>query len=382
MFTDIYIDHGQVVFLFISKFAPTVLAAALLMWMTSFGGAVKDSNEEPELSAESAVLICADSGQVLYEKAPDRKMAIASITKIMTAVIALEHAEYDDKEIRFTKEMTAEGSSLYLQEGEALTLSQLTAGMMCVSGNDAANAVAVGIAGSLEKFAVLMNEKAASLGMSSTHFVTPSGLDDDEHYSTAHDMSLLCRYAMSMESFRRIVSQKTLTVSYVSPDGKTQCCTNHNKLLSTYQGCTGIKTGFTKKAGRTLTSCAERDGVRLIAVTLKAPDDWNDHRKLFDYGFSVTEGFRTVTAEQRFELPVAGGAADFTYVKPKEECICTVIKGEPQEIKIRVFMPHFVYAPQNSGGTAGRICCYLNGTKVAETELIYTEEIIQTGQKT
>ncbi|MBQ9461521.1 MAG: D-alanyl-D-alanine carboxypeptidase [Clostridia bacterium] len=368
--------------MFFRKSIPVVLTVALLMWMISFGGTVKTRNEELSLSAESAVLICADSGQMLYEKAPDRKMAIASITKIMTAVIALEHADTDDKEIRFTKDMAAEGSSLYLQDGEVLTLSQLTAGMMCVSGNDAANAVAVGIAGSLDKFAVLMNEKAAAIGMSSTHFVTPSGLDDDEHYSTAMDMAKLCRYAMSIESFRNIVSQKSLTVSYISPKGKTQSCTNHNKLLSTYPGCIGIKTGFTKKAGRTLTSCAERDGVRLIAVTLNAPDDWNDHKKLFDYGFSVTEGIKAVDAEQRFELPVAGGVTDFVLVKPKDDCICTVTKDEQQEIRVRVFMPHFVYAPQKNGSTAGKICCYMNGSKVAETELIYTEDIIsQTEQR-
>ena len=356
--------------------------SVFLTVMCCLRAGAENEDDFTEVSARSAILLCRNNGRVIFEKNPDEKLGMASTTKIMTTLIALEQAKAEDKEVTFSKEMIAEGSSMYLKEGYRLRLSDLAAGMMSVSGNDAANAAAFAVSGSKESFGKLMNSKAEQIGMRNTHFVTPSGLDDDEHYSTAHDMSLLCKYAMSMESFRRIVSQKTLTVSYVSPDGKTQCCTNHNKLLSTYQGCTGIKTGFTKKAGRTLTSCAERDGVRLIAVTLKAPDDWNDHRKLFDYGFSVTEGFRTVTAEQRFELPVAGGAADFTYVKPKEECICTVIKGEPQEIKIRVFMPHFVYAPQNSGGTAGRICCYLNGTKVAETELIYTEEIIQTGQKT
>ncbi len=361
--------------MFIRKFTAAVLAAALLLWTSGFGGAVKIPDNELSLSAESAILICADSGQVLYEKDPDRKMAIASITKIMTAVIALEYAENDDKEIRFTKDMCAEGSSLYLKEGEVLTLSQLTAGMMCVSGNDAANAVAVGIAGSLDKFAALMNEKAALLGMGGTHFVTPSGLDDEEHYSTARDMALLCRYAMSMESFRRIVSQKNITVSYVSPEGKTQSCTNHNKLLSAYEGCIGIKTGFTKKAGRTLTSCAERDGVRLIAVTLKAPDDWNDHRKLLDCGFSMTEGIKAVSAEQCFELPVVGGKSDVIAVKPENDCICAVVNGRPQEIRVRVFMPHFVYAPQKKGRFAGKICCYINGIKAADTGLVYAEDI-------
>ena len=347
---------------------------AVMLCALCLSGSTNIRTQDIPLSAGSAILICADSGQVLCEKDPDQKMPIASITKIMTAVIALEYAKKNDIEIRFTKQMEAEGSSLYLKEGEVLKLSHLTAGMMCVSGNDAANAVAIGIAGSLEDFAVMMNEKAAELGMSRTHFVTPSGLDDEEHYSTARDMALLCRYAMSMESFASIVSKKSLTVSYVLPKGKTQSCTNHNKLLAAYDGCIGIKTGFTKRAGRTLTSCAERDGVRLIAVTLKAPDDWNDHKRLLDYGFSVTEGIKAVKKEQDFLLPVVGGNAGFVKVRPRDDCICTVLKGKEPDITIRIFMPHFVYAPQYKGTSAGRICCCINGVKTAETELIYAED--------
>ena len=362
-------------FLFIKKLISLGLLLSVVMCMTGYSGSPGGNWAELSLSAESAILICADSGTVLYEKDPDRQMAIASITKIMTAVIALEYAEQDDMEIRFTREMTAEGSSLCLKEGEVLTLSELTAGMMCVSGNDAANAVAIGIAGSLEGFAELMNEKARSLGMSNTHFVTPSGLDHEEHYSTARDMAVLCSYAMTNQRFVSIVSEKELTVSYISPKGKTQRCANHNRLLSEYEGCLGIKTGYTKKAGRTLTSCAERDGVRLIAVTLSAPDDWNDHRKLLDYGFSVTEGIKAAGAEDFYDLPVAGGMSHTIAVRPERDIIITGIRHEENEIQTKLIMPHFVYAPQSEGDRAGMIYCFRNGKLIAGAALVYAGSV-------
>ena len=196
-------------------------------------------------SAQCAILMDADSGEILYEKNADKKCAVASITKIMTAVIALEYAAENDKAVRFTPEMAAEGSSMYLKNGEILKLSEIVKGMMAVSGNDAANAAAFTVAGSIEGFSALMNEKAKQLGMKNTNFVTPSGLDDENHYSTARDMALLCCYAMKNDDFKKIVSQKSIDVSYIFPEGKTQTCVNHNKLLSTYKGCIGIAPSVT-----------------------------------------------------------------------------------------------------------------------------------------
>ena len=326
------------------------------------------------VSAEAAILVCADNGDVLFEKNADEKKAIASITKIMTAIIALEYAEKNDRVITFTEKMTAEGSSLYLKSGDKLRLSELVKGMLCVSGNDAANAVAVGIAGSKKKFAEMMNSKARELGMSNSHFVTPSGLDDENHYSTARDMSILCRYAMLNETFADIVSQKSLTVKYVFPEGKTQECSNHNRLLNEYEGCIGIKTGYTKKAGRTLTACAERNGVRLIAVTLCAPDDWNDHKMLFDYGFSVTESFDLRNVFQPLELPIVGGTADSIGVCP-DTCFAAVFTDRSNDISYKIIMPHFCYAPVKKGTVVGEVHYYRSNKKIASALLCAAESV-------
>jgi len=333
------------------------------------------------VGAECAILICADSGEVLYEKNADKKCAIASITKIMTAVIALEYAAANDKTVKFTPEMAAEGSSMYLQNGEILKLSETVKGMMAVSGNDAANAAAVTVAGSNEKFAALMNEKAAQLGMKNTNFVTPSGLDDENHYSTARDMALLCCYAMENDDFKDIVSRRSIEVSYIFPEGKTQTCVNHNKLLSTYKGCIGIKTGYTKKAGRTLTSCAERDGTRLIAVTLNDSDDWNDHKALFDYGFSLYESRTLVKTTDTYKLPVVGSDTDYAEVHPEKDCSVPVRKDGSEMPVRKIYMPHFVYAPVEKGSCVGEVCYYSGKRKIISVRLItgtqadiYTEQ--------
>ncbi len=233
--------------------------------------------------AQAAVVYCPDTKEVLYGHALHEERPIASITKIMTAVLGLEAP---DREVTITPAMYAEGSSLYLKAGEVLMLSELVRGMMVVSGNDAANAVALATAGSEEAFADRMNEKASSLGMRHSHFVTPSGLDSPGHYSSAYDMALLCAYAMEQEAFAQVVSQKKMTLQYVLPEGRQQELYNHNRLLAMCSGCVGIKTGYTQKAGRTLTSCAERDGRRLIIVTLHDPQDWDDHCALYDHFFA------------------------------------------------------------------------------------------------
>ncbi len=343
------------------------VAVAFMMVISGFPLGVNGAGVS--VSAEAAILVSAYSGETLFEKNADEKRAIASITKIMTAVVALEAAEYEDIEIEFTQDMQAEGSSLYLQTGDVLKLSELVKGMMIVSGNDAANAAAIGIAGSKEKFADMMNAKAKELGMTNTHFVTPSGLDDDEHYSTARDMAVLCCYAMNMQSFAEIVSEKTAVVSYVHPEGKKQTCVNHNKLLSLYEGCIGIKTGYTQKAGRTLTSCSERDGVRLIAVTLNDRDDWNDHQTLYDYGFSALSEVSLSGESNIIELPVVGGESDFADVCATRECRVHILDDSRDKIVQRVYMPHFVYAPVEKDKIVGEARYYLGGREIAYAKL-------------
>ncbi len=233
--------------------------------------------EAVQLSATAAILMDADSGEVLYEKDAARRMRIASTTKIMTALVVLEHAQLTDT-ITVTGDHMVEGSSMYLKPGEVVTVEELLYGLMLCSGNDAALALA-DCCGGLETFVAAMNDKAAALGMTDTSFANPNGLDDEKHYSTARDMAVLAAYAAQNPTFRRICSTRTATVG-----GRTM--TNHNKLLSQVEGCIGMKTGYTRAAGRTLVSCAERQGRRLVAVTLCDGNDWADHKALYEMGFA------------------------------------------------------------------------------------------------
>lgn len=356
------------------------LLSAVSVFLCAFS--LENKTYAVSTSASAAILYCSDNGEILYEKNPHEKRAIASITKIMTAIIALEYASVNNKEVKFTSEMSAIGSSMYLKEGEILTLTELTKGMMMVSGNDAANAVAISVAGSKEKFADLMNQKARQIGMKDTHFVTPSGLDDENHYSTAYDMALLCSYAMDNEQFRNIVSQKSIKVSYVYPENKTQICTNHNRLLSLYDDCVGIKTGFTEKAGRTLTSAAERDGIRLIAVTLNDGNDWADHSALYDYGFSLVERVQLSTKYKSIELSVVGSEQNSVTVVPYSQAEATVMKNDISKIEEKIYLPRFVYAPVKKGSTVGKIVYTLNKKVISETKLIASSDVqAQTAEK-
>ena len=241
--------------------------------------------EAVEVSAAAAVLMDADSGRLLYDKNGEKRMLIASTTKLMTALVALEQGGLQ-QEITVTGGHMAEGSSMYLRPGEKLTLETLLYGLLLSSGNDAALAVTECMGGAVP-FVARMNEKAAELGMENTHFANPNGLDDEAHYSTAEDMAKLAAAAMDDPVLRRVASTRTARIG-----GRT--LTNHNKLLSRVEGCVGLKTGYTRAAGRTLVSCAERDGVRLVAVTLQDGDDWNDHASLYEQGFRVLRPVKAV----------------------------------------------------------------------------------------
>lgn len=233
-----------------------------------------------ETSATCAILLDAATGKALYEKNPDKQMLIASTTKIMTALIAIRDGKLTDTVTVSRNAAGTEGSSMYLKAGETLSLEALLYGLMLPSGNDAAVAIAEHIAGSVPAFAERMNATAQALGMTNSSFANPHGLNHEKHYSTARDMAKLANAAMDNETLRRITSTRTVTVA-----GRT--LKNHNKLLWSLEGCVGLKTGYTKAAGRTLVTCCERGGRRLIAVTLKDGNDWVDHQKMYEYGFST-----------------------------------------------------------------------------------------------
>ena len=230
-------------------------------------------------NASCAILMDAESGRVLYEQNIHQPRLIASITKLMTALVAAERAEDLDEVVTVKGEwLGSEGSSIYLKAGEEITLRALLYGLMLQSGNDAAMAIACHTAGSEADFVALMNARAAELGMKDSSFANPSGLNDDNHYSTAYDMALLAQACLRNETVAEICATRSITIG-------TRTFVNHNKLLHRYEGCVGMKTGFTEKAGRTLVSAAARDGQTLICVTLNDGNDWNDHMKLLDYGF-------------------------------------------------------------------------------------------------
>lgn len=329
----------------------------------------------PEVSAQSAVVLTADTGTVLFEKDGHTPRPVASTTKIMTALLALEAAqEQGDPLVDITQEMVAvEGSSMGLQAGDSISLTGLAAGMLLASGNDAANAAALYLDGSLESFAVRMNQRAAVLGMEDTHFVTPSGLDGEDaqglgHLSTAYDMALLARAALEDQAFRQLCSSPSLAVEFAEPV-KRVTYTNHNKLLTQYQGCVGVKTGFTKEAGRCLVSAAERDGALLIAVTLNAPNDWEDHTALLDYGFSQVEPYQLAGGDVRLTVPVVGSPVEVVSLRGSNGGEVTLPLGQGAQVERVVRVPKFLYAPVEAGEQVGEICWYLEGQLLGSAPL-------------
>lgn len=319
------------------------------------------------ISASSAVVMVADTGEVLYEHNAHTQKSMASTTKIMTALLALENADLKKEITVSEKDVAVEGTSMGLLPDDKVTFEGLVYGMLLQSGNDAANVTAVKLSGSVAKFVELMNRRAAEIGMSNTNFVTPSGLDAPGHYSTAYDMALLACEAIKNPDFRSISSQKQAVVYYGNPPYR-RTLTNHNKLLGYYDGCIGVKTGFTKKSGRCLVSAAERDSVTIVAVTLNAPNDWNDHKILLDYGFEKTKN-RQLNDEVTYSIPVVGGKAKSVKLAVQEKAFVDVSEGMGG-ISEEYLIDSFLYAPVKKGDVAGRIVYYLDSRKVSESIIV------------
>ena len=312
-------------------------------------------------SAASAVLIEQESGRVLYEHAPDEERLIASITKIMTAVVALEHGDLR-REYTVTAEDMAEGSSMYLKPGEILTLEELLYGLMLASGNDAALAVAHCVSGDLKTFVALMNDTARRLGMSHSCFQNPNGLDEESHYSSALDMAKLTAYALNNQDFCRIVSTVSITIG-------ERHLANHNKLLRRCEGCIGVKTGFTKAAGRTLVSAVEREDMTLVCVTLSDGDDWNDHMALYDYGFSAYRMEKAALGGQVMaNVQVRGGTARTVPLMLDRDLACPLTGDE--NLSVTIAVPLSVAAPVMPGQVIGKASAWLDGEEVAVADLV------------
>ncbi len=361
-----------------TKLLSVILTFALMFGM-SFGvlSVTADDTAPPTVSAQTAVLLCANNCQVLFDKDSNKQMKPASTTKIMTALLALEQSASNNIDIKFTHDMIAEGSSMGLKVGDIVDLRSLALGMMLVSGNDSANTIAIGTCGSIEDFAKRMNIRAKQIGMENTNFTNPSGLDDAEHYTTAYDMALLMAYAMENSDFADVTSKKTATINFIHPYDKKVTYTNHNKLLSLYEYTVGGKTGFTKASGRTLVSVATKDGVTLVAVTMNDGDDWNDHIKLFEYGFSKLENYVVDDTTQQFTISVDGAGDDITSVglSAKFRADVVVNKGDASRIKREVIIPDCIDAPVNTYASYGIIKYTLDGEQIACVPLFADKNI-------
>lgn len=316
-------------------------------------------------SAKSCVLMYED-GQCLYEKNADDKMLIASTTKLMTALVCLENSELSDKVKIKAEHCAVEGSSMYLEIGKIYTVQELLLGLMLASGNDAALAIADHVAGGSKEFAVMMNDKAKEIGMSNSEFANPHGLDERGHYSTARDMAKLMFYCMENKVFMEFAGCKTAQI-------KDTVFNNHNKLLSSYPGCVGGKTGFTSAAGRCLVSCCERNGVRLVCVTLSDPDDWRDHATLYDYAF-VNYSLRDIGSDIKFQIPLISGSKNSINIVAAEEL--KLFLSNSEQVKLKAEIPTFIFAPVKIGETAGKICVIIKNNVVAELPLVYAEDAV------
>lgn len=365
-----------------------IVCSLLLIFSLLFGTVLPVASAPEEmppssflsLSAQSAVLMCAENREILYEKNASLPLGMASTTKLMTALVVTEQTGAE-RVISVPPAATGiEGSSIYLSAGEKLTVEELLYALLLSSANDAAVALALTVSPTVEDFCALMNKKASELGLTHTHFQNPHGLHHEEHYTTARELGIIASAVLEVPLLRRIVATKKATISH---DGKPdrRLLVNHNRLLSLYPDAIGMKTGFTKKTGRTLVSAAERDGLTLIAVTLNAPDDWNDHKKLLDYGFSQYEMVTFAEAGAcRYAMPVTGSATKFVLLTNEKPLRLPLPRKRKKETW-RITSPfRFLFPAQTEGGAVATITCSCEGKEASSPLHVLTsitEESIQ-----
>lgn len=330
------------------------------------------------ISAQSFCVMDGCTGRVLYEGNSRERRGMASTTKIMTALVALENGNLDDVATVSYKASRTEGSSLYLKQGEKMTVEDLVYGLMLQSGNDAAVVLAEHIAGSVEEFAALMNEKAQEIGALDTAFQNPNGLDADGHYTTAYDLALITRRALKNETFANIVSTKSHKIKVIGGDGRTIYLTNHNKLLNSLEGCDGVKTGFTKKIGRCLVSSASRDGWQAICVTLNAPNDWKDHTALIEQAFSEYRPQKVLSQRQFVKtVQVEKGEEDTVRLLAKEDFYLPGKAGEVFDLELDYQVSEKLTAPVGFEQEAGSVQIKYKGELLGSVALISEKGVYQ-----
>lgn len=349
------------------------LLAAIVMFSLSGNTQAEPERDTVDVSAGGVMLMDARTHKVLYAKTAHEKLPMASTTKIMTAILAIEAGNLDALVTVPQEAYGVEGSSMYLRLGEQISMRDLLYGLMLVSGNDAAVAIAVHVGGSVEGFAALMNAKAASLGAHNTHFVTPNGLPDPDHYTTAYDLALIACYAMQNETFREIVG----TTYYQTATGEiARTVKNKNKILWEYEGGNGVKTGYTMAAGKCLVFAAEREGMQLVGVVLNCPDMFPSAKRLLDYGFETYQQETLVAADERIaRVRVTGGKKNALEVAAKNDIIILVKDGDSTTVRTVVNLAGPVEAPVEKGDVLGTLEVWEDGRVLAETELVAVETV-------
>ncbi len=330
-------------------------------------------------AAGSAVLLdaSADAPRTLWEQNADQRRGPASTTKIMTALIAAEQMPLSQSITVMREAVGIEGSSVYLTEGEVFTLEELLCCMLLESANDAAVAVAIAVGGSIEDFAALMNEKCASLGLKDTHFTNPHGLDCEDHYTTARELGMIAAEALKNDALRKIFSTYKMTVC--APEGGTRLLVNHNRLLNSVEGCIGVKTGYTKKNGRCLVSAAERNGLRLIAVTLNDGNDWHDHTLMLEAGFAAYERVNLCSIALP-DIPVTGGEQSLVRTEFGGDVYVTLPRSGAG-ISCRIESVPSLSAPVFRGDDAGRVVFLCEGKEIAQARIVAAYSAAQKKEK-
>ena len=348
-----------------------ILAAALCAVLLLPGFARAETKTGTDVPAEAAYLIEANSGRVLYAKNENAHLPMASTTKIMTALLAIESGRMQETVTVPDEAIGTEGSSMNLKTGETLRFEDLVYGLMLTSGNDAAVAIAVLLAGSTAAFADRMNERAAKMGLFDTHFVTPNGLHDPNHYTSARDLALLGAAALSDPAFREIVSTQ-----YRKTEGSNQhTLKNKNKLLWEYEGGIGVKTGYTKKAGKCLVFAAERGGMMLVGAILNCPTMWSTAKSMLDAGFREYRTKQFLSADTVFSLPVENGVKKTLSAAPIRGILYPTEVDGDERFSLETSFEQGIRAPVMKGQTLGTATLLRNGEAVASAPIAAAETV-------
>lgn len=349
-----------------------LIGAFLFTALGIYASSAEGQKKSFSVSARSATLYEPETDLFLYSKKADDTMPMASTTKIMTALVALENCELTDTIQVDDSAIGTEGSSAYINQGDVFTAEELLYALLLQSANDAAVALACYIGDDIQGFAELMNQRAKEIGALNTHFSNPHGLDEKDHYTTAHDLALITAEALKNDTFKEIVS--TYKKSFVQEE-RIRTYINHNKLLRSFEGCIGVKTGFTQKSGRCLVSAAERDGLTFISVTLDAPNDWSDHTALLDFGYDTLEKITlSESGEFIYKLPIIDGTKNTLLISNTDSASVILNKAEHKTEK-HIKISRYAVAPINEGDIFGEVVYTVDGDNVARIKLVSTENV-------